>query len=189
MNNSHLKHALQRISVRTQFPPFTWFYRALYALAIRLCVRRFRRISGVRSVYLHRGLASSRPFYGLSDIDLLVVIDDEQHQRVAARVQYQYELLRRVVPMLAEGELALYNTGQFRLLYQHSPFYQYRFDQGRRKWKRLFGDDIFRNLPPDSDEAHFLALQELSPAWYYLSQELLPNDTRPRIAGCTRGGG
>lgn len=179
MNNSHLKHALQRSAVRTQFPPFTWFYRALYALAIRLCVRRFRRISGVRSVYLRRGLAASRPFYGLSDIDLLVIIDDEQHRRVAARVHYQYELLRRLVPMLAEGELALYSTGQFPLLYKHSPFYRHRFDQGRREWKRLFGDDLFKDLPPDPDKARFLAYQELGPAWYYLSQELLPYDTRP----------
>jgi len=110
MNDSHFKNTLQCIAVCTQFRPFTWLYRVLYTLAIRLCVRRFRRISGVRSVYLHRGLASSRPIYGLSDIDLLVVIDNEQHQRVAARVQYQYELLRRIIPMLAKGELALYNT-------------------------------------------------------------------------------
>jgi hypothetical protein len=179
MDNSYMKHSLQRIAVRTQFPPFTWFYRALYALAIHLCVRRFRRIRGVRSVYLRRGLASSQAFYGLSDIDLLVMIGDEQNQRVGARVQYHYEFLRRIIPMLAEGELAVFSPEQFRSLYQYSPFYQHRFNRGRREWKRLFGEDLFKGLSPESNEAPLSATQELAPAWHYLSQELLPDDKRP----------
>src|SRR5208337_133404 len=99
-------------------------------------------------IYLRRGLASGRPLYGLSDIDLLVMVTRGQHHRVRAQVRYQYELLRRLIPMLPEGELALYDPEEFRTLHEQSPFYRHRFEQGRRHWQRLFGEDIFRNLPP-----------------------------------------
>jgi hypothetical protein len=179
MSDSSLKYFLQRLALRTQFPPFTWFYRALYAVSIRLCVRRFRRIRGVRSVYLRRGLASGRPVYGLSDIDLLVVVEDDPEGRAAAQVRYQYEFLRRMIPMMAEGELALYDPNQLLALYRYSPFHRNRFEQGRHEWKRLFGDDVFSYLPATPEDTRFLVLQELMPAWYYLAQELAIDDARP----------
>jgi predicted nucleotidyltransferase len=179
MQESGLKQFIQRLTVRTQFFPFVCFYRALYALAIRLCVRRLSRVRGVRSIYLRRGLTAGRPLYGLSDIDLLVVTDTAHRSRVAERVRYQYELLCRLIPMLPVGELELYEPRQFRLLHEYSPFYRHRFEQGRNEWRRLWGDNIFKDLPPVPGETSLLALQELSPAWYYLSQDLLAEDARP----------
>jgi hypothetical protein len=179
MREHDLKQALQRIAVRTQFPPFVWLYRALYALAIRLCVRRFRRIRGVRSIYLRRGLTTDQASYGLSDIDLLLLTDDEQARRIADRAQHDYELLRRIVPMLAKGELAVYSVEQFRALYQYSAFYRQRSDRGRHQWRRLHGEDAFQHLPPQPAESDSPAAQELGPAWHYLSQELSPDDERP----------
>ena len=181
MKKSRLQPFLQGLAVLTQFPPFTWLYRQIYALAVRLCVRRLQRIRGVGAIYLRRGLASGRPLYGLSDIDLLVMVDRGQPNRVRAQVRYQYELLRRLIPMLPEGELALYDPEEFRTLHEQSPFYRHRFEQGRRHWQRLFGEDIFRHLPPPPppEEERSLALQELSPAWYYLAQELTQGDARP----------
>ena len=181
MKKSRLQPFLQGLAVLTQFPPFTWLYRQIYARAVRRCVRRLQRIRGVGAIYLRRGLASGRPLYGLSDIDLLVMVDRGQPNRVRAQVRYQYELLRRLIPMLPEGELALYDPEEFRTLHEQSPFYRHRFEQGRRHWQRLCGADIFRNLPlpPPPEEERSLALQELSPAWYYLAQELTQGDARP----------
>ncbi len=181
MKKSRFRQLLQGLAVLTQFFPFTWLYRRIYALAVRLCVRRLQRIRGVAAIYLRRGLASGRPLYGLSDIDLLVMVDSNQPNRVRASVLYQYELLRRLIPMLPEGELALYDFEEFRTLYEQSPFYRYRFEQGRRHWQRLYGEDIFRNLPAPLplEEERSLALQELSPAWYYLAQELTESEARP----------
>jgi hypothetical protein len=133
----------------------------------------------VRSVYLRRGLASVEPFYGLSDIDLLVLVDPRIYGRVAARVTYEYELLRRVVPMLAEDELAVYSAAQLQSLYRYSPFYRQRFNRGRHGWMRLWGEDVFQYLPEDDGSADALSAHELGPAWHYLSQELLPDDDRP----------
>ncbi len=180
MARPDLKSLLQSVAAHTQFPPFVWLYRALYALAVWLCARRLGRMGGVRSIYLRRGLASGRAVYGLSDIDLLVMLDEDAPDDTAGRVRRQYALLRRLVPMLPpEEELALYEPEQFRRLYERSPFYRLRFDRGRRAWRRLRGDDIFSLLPPGEDHERELAAQELRPAWDYLSQELLPGDERP----------
>jgi len=163
------------VAVGTQYPPFTWCYRLLYSLAVRLCIRRIKRMQAVRAIYLRRGLAGSRPLYGLSDIDLLVMVEGELGGRAAARVRHQYDLLRRVIPMLPEpAELGVYNREYFRLLYDCTPFYRARFDQGRRGWKRLYGEDIFRELPPPRNDARQTAWQELRPAWNYLALELIP---------------
>ena len=180
MKESRLKRLLQRLAVRTQFWPFTSVYRGLYNLAIDLCVRRLQRIRGVRAIYLRRGLAGGQPFYGLSDLDLMVLVDDEQHHLVAERVRYQYELLRRVIPILPPGELWLYHPRQFRELYEHSLFYRNRFLQGRLEWRRLYGEDLFKDLPsPVPGEERELALEELHPAWFYLAQELNPDTLHP----------
>jgi hypothetical protein len=178
---------LQRIAVATQYPPFLWVYRLLYAIALGVCTRRVRRIRGVRAIYLRRGLAGSKPVYGLSDIDLLVMVNGELNGQTAARVRHQYDLLRRVIPMLPDPEeLEIYNREHFRLLYENSGFYRGRFDQGRRDWLRLHGEDIFLDLPPAEDDARRHAWQELRPAWHCLAREFLPatapdagSDARP----------
>ena len=126
-------------------------------------MRRLRAIQGVRAVYLRRGLAGRSPFYGLSDIDLLVMIDNRSDERRATRVRYEYELLRRRIPMLVEDELALYRPSEFQALYENSTFYRNRFEDGRREWRRLYGEDIFRYLPNGEVDQSSLALQELLP--------------------------
>jgi len=173
------QRVLQRFALATQFPPFSWSYRWLYGLAVSYCRRRLSRIRGVRAVYLRRGLAAGDPVYGLSDIDLLVMVDGDGEGRIAAQVRHEYRRLRRLIPMLGEGELALYRPDQFRRLFEHSPFYRNRFQTGRREWKRLWGEDVFRYLPADHDATPAPETWELLPAWRYLSQELLPEDPRP----------
>jgi hypothetical protein len=54
MKESRFKHFLQRLAVRTQFFPFVYLHRGLYALAIRLCTHRLRKIRSVRSICLRR---------------------------------------------------------------------------------------------------------------------------------------
>jgi hypothetical protein len=169
------RHTLQRLAVHTQYPPFLWCYRLIYVFAIWLCTRRLKRIPDVRAIYLRRGLAGGRPIYGLSDIDLLVMVEGELSGKPAARVRHQYDLLRCVIPMLPEpAELGIYNKEYFRLLYERSTFYRGRFDEGRRSWKRLYGDDIFQHLPPPRADAREVAWQELRPAWNYLALEIMP---------------
>ncbi len=184
---SHRKHGsvrylIQKVMIRTQIRPFVWLYHAIYALSVYYCMRRFGAIRGVTAVYLRRGFAGRSPFYGLSDIDLLVMIADHSDGRVSSRVRHEYELLRRRVPMLAEDELALYKPSEFRALYENSAFYRNRFEDGREEWRRLCGEDIFRHLPDADVDRRSLASQELLPSWNNLAMELLLYDGRPLYA-------
>lgn len=81
--------------------------------------------------------------------------------------------------MLAENELGIYSIEQLQSLYKYSPFYRHRLNQGRSEWKRLFGEDILAELPPEKNTENSPANQELATAWNYLSLELLPDDSRP----------
>jgi hypothetical protein len=175
MKRRNLKRTMQRMVLGTQYVPFTSLYRLCYAIAIGFCVRRLRRIRGVRAIYLRRGLVQGRPLYGLSDIDLMVMVEGSLEGKAAALVRHQYDLLRRVVPMLPEpAELEIYNREHFAALSRWSPFYRNRFELGRHYWKRLYGDDVFTDLPPAGDTSR-LAWQELRPAWNHLAQEWEPS--------------
>ena len=92
MTSAFARQLIQRIAVRTQFPPMVWLYRALYAAALWLCVRRLKKVRGVRALYLRRGLASGRVLYGLSDIDLLALVEEDATGRTEAAVRYHYAL-------------------------------------------------------------------------------------------------
>jgi len=174
-----LTQRIQKLVLHTQFLPFLWLYRLIYMLSVKLTVRWLRRIDGVRAIYLRRGLAGPDPVFGLSDIDLLVLVDDAPPERAAGKIRYHYDLLRQVVPMLGEGELGVYTPTEMRLLHLHVPFYRGRFERGRNAWKRLWGEDLFSLLPSDHDDDRDLARWELLPSWFYLSQELVRDDARP----------
>jgi len=170
---------LQKFAVRTQFFPFRNLYALLYKLALRACIRRLRRTDGVLSIYLRRGLASGEPVYGLSDIDLLVLVDEDNYPRAGARVRYQYDCLRQQIPMLGAGELAVYTPQQFRELHSYSPFYRNRFEMGRWEWRRLHGEDVFRHLPGPASGDDSAILEELGPAWANLTGELANKNGQP----------
>ncbi len=170
---------LQKFAARTQFFPFRDLYALLYKLALRVCVYRLKRTQGVLSIYLRRGLASGEPVYGLSDIDLLVLVDEDNYPRAGARVRYQYECLRRRIPMLGAGELAVYHPRQFRELYDYSAFYRNRFEMGRWEWRRLYGTDVFTYLPKPAADNTASMLEELGPAWTNLQGELTGNNGQP----------
>lgn len=84
--------------------------------------------------------------------------------------------------MLAEGELALYKPSEFRALYENSAFYRNRFEDGRREWRRLYGEDVFRHLPNAVVDRRDWASQEPLSSWNNLARELLWHDRRPLYA-------
>jgi hypothetical protein len=179
MAEYRFRHLLQAIAVLTQFPPFTWLYRAAYGLALLLGVRRLRGIAGVRSIYLRRGPALGRAFYGLSDLDLLAIVTDERDTAAVTRVQREYDRLSGWVPLFAPGELQVFGQDQFRSLHEQSMFWRNRFEQGRQEWKLLHGQDVFEGLAVRPADAGLLARQDLGPAWFYLLQCVLAPEPRP----------
>src|SRR5581483_4318495 len=101
---------------------------------------------GTRAVYLARGLASPDVVYGVSDIDLVTLGDwsDADHGKVVAAMQR----LNRLSP-LYDTTLAdqVHQIPVVRNLFETDYSVQFRFTQGRRSWKLLFGADLNAQLP------------------------------------------
>ena len=141
------KVTLQKIAVRTNFRPFTWIYRALYAAAIHTIVYVLKRQPGIISIYLVSSLAAGDCVYGLSDIDLVIVVDEEKETKGA--VAKVYKNLSRLIPMLRYDELAVYDRGQIRQNYRQGDlWFKYKLFSGCKKnGKLLYGVDILRDFP------------------------------------------
>lgn len=177
-----IKGTVQSIIVYTSFPPFTFLYQAFYNLSIRVITVWLSQLGGVRSLYLRRGVAKGEVVYALSDIDLLIIVDDknEDPEAVVQNVRTAYNRLSRFIPLLGSGdkELGIYSTSDFFNLYQDFPFYRYRFTEGKCSWKLLFGKDLVKELPQFNDsELHLAATEELKTWWSYLNEEFSMSPT------------
>jgi len=133
----------------------------------------------VVSIYLRRGAAKKEVVYGLSDIDLLVITDDQNEQqpqnRDKAEVTSVYNRLRHFIPLFGEAdkELEVYSISEFFQLYAESDFFRYRFNEGKYTWKLLFGKDLVRDFPELPDKELYLpATEELRIWWPLLNTEL-----------------
>lgn len=97
-----IRRPLQRLAVLSNVPPLTMLFRAIYDLGLRLTLRALARHDAVRAVYGYGSFFDGRCLYGVSDIDLVIVIG-EGHSRmdtVHHRIALTYTRLRRVFPFL-----------------------------------------------------------------------------------------
>lgn len=175
---------IQRIIVSTSFPPFTFLYRKIYAVSVAVATSLLKRIDGVSSIYLRRGVARGEIVYGLSDLDLLVIIGDEYQEAGLAkeRIRATYKSLSRFIPLFGnvEKELGAYTQHEFFNLYKDHNFYRYRFNEGRQNWALLFGRDLLKALPTLEDaELYLPASEELKVWWQHLNGEFAPDCNEP----------
>ena len=98
---SNFQDLIQYIVVNTSFPPLTYLYKMFYNLSIAVAVLFLRQVDGVVAIYLRRGAAKGEIIYGLSDIDLLVIVkdeeDDQKGQLTKERVRATYDRLSRFI--------------------------------------------------------------------------------------------
>ncbi len=74
---SYVLESIQQLIIRTSLAPLTFLYRAYYFLSIAVATFLLRRVDGVMSIYLRRGAGKGDIVYGLSDIDLLIIVNGE----------------------------------------------------------------------------------------------------------------
>ena len=175
-----IKKSIQILVARTSFFPLNFVYSLIYRLAVRAAVMVLRRVPGTVSIYLRRGVAKKEIVYGLSDIDLLVVVKGDAHQESAAkgRVRVLYRRLSRLLPLFGdiEQELGLYSLEEFNRLFRDYPFYQYRFHCGRTEWRLLCGQDILTILPEVPSRQLRLAATEEIKVWWTKILELMQSE-------------
>ncbi len=177
------RYLIQRLILRTDFFPLTYFYRTVYELSIRLASLLLRRVDGVVSVYLRRGLAKGEVVYGLSDIDLTVIVaDDETGNTVKDRVKSIDAGLSCYIPLFGrvEEELGVYSISEFKRMYDDYDLHRFRFNEGRHTWRLLFGEDVVSALPRLEELVlRCLAAEELKVWWAAVNAELVPSRDRP----------
>lgn len=183
----------QIIIISTSFPPLIYLYRKIYDLSIALAVIMLRRVKGISAIYLRRGLAKGEAIFGLSDVDLSIIMEDNEKQAVKLtkeRIISIYNNLAFFIPFLgkADEELELYTISDFSRLYKSSNFLKYkisdekyswklkhRFQESKQSWVLLHGRDIVRDFPRlEKEELYIPAAQELKVWWGFLAAELNP---------------
>jgi hypothetical protein len=178
-----LQNTFQYIVLKTSFPPFTWIYRFVYFLSVQLAVLCLKRTQGLVSIYLRRGSAGKEIVYGLSDIDLLVLLDDK-HIQEQEKVGIIYDRLSSIIPLFGtrEKELGIHSISGFLALYRDHDSYRYRFDEGKHQWKLLYGKDFVQTLNSlKNTELDILAAEELKVWWAFLTDEIDLDPSIPRF--------
>ncbi len=173
--NRCLRSAVHHVLLRTQFPPFIQLYRGFYALAVRACTLRLRRLKGVRGIYLWRGLAGGRAVYGLSDVDLLVVVERPEDSRPVER---ELVRLRRVFPVLPEDQTMIACAREVPTVWEHGWFHSGRLNAGLREGRCLFGPALASFRPPAALAERDTICEELVAPWHFFTWELMPQSNR-----------
>jgi hypothetical protein len=179
-----IKNGFQFIIVRTSFPPFVFFYKVFYILTVKIMTHFIKRIKGVETVYLRRGVAKNEIIYGLSDIDLSILISKKNVASVKTKILSLYNKLSFFLPLFAGGkeEIGIYSKEEFFNLYAENPFFKFRFQKGKSEWKLLYGKDIVNELPDCKDtELYVPAIEELKLWWYRLNFEFQKMSNLPEF--------
>ncbi|MCK4823838.1 hypothetical protein KA005_49245, partial [bacterium] len=185
----HLRYFIQKTVIIFSFPPVSYLFRKVYDLSIAIAVLLLKRVEGVSTIYLRRGVAKNEIIYGISDIDLLVIIDEENKEKQAVRLAKErvasiYSKLSRFIPLFGEveKEFGIYSASEFLELYQDYDFYKYRFNEGKHTWRLLFGQDLVKNLPElETEELYLPTTEELKVWWPLINTELSPDSAYPRF--------
>jgi predicted nucleotidyltransferase len=110
---------VQRVMLRTQGGPLRPVWAALYAVVTRTVAAYLCRGRRGAAAYVARSLALDDAVYGVSDIDLLVVIpgDPQRRGKERERLRRRWERLCRAVPILGEfllPDVAFYEDAELR---------------------------------------------------------------------------
>jgi predicted nucleotidyltransferase len=107
---------LHRVVLRTERGPLRPLWAALYAAAMHIVAAYLCYGHGGAAAYVCRSLAIDEPVYGLSDIDLVVVIPGApgREGQERKRLKRRWERLCRAVPPLAEllPDVAFYEDAE-----------------------------------------------------------------------------
>jgi predicted nucleotidyltransferase len=175
---------IQCLVVSTSFPPFNFIYRKIYEFSVAIATALLRREARVMTIYLRRGVAEDEITYGLSDIDLLVLVRDEEDYLTKVKIRSIYNRLSLFIPLYGniDTELGIYSISEFISLYHDHNLHRYRFNEGKYSWKLLFGEDILKALPElDNTELYLSATEELKVWWRFLGVEINPALNQPRF--------
>jgi hypothetical protein len=143
---SRAKFAARWIVVATAQTPMRHVYHAVYRWHVWFAIRAARKFPGTRAVYITRSMAAGAVAIGISDIDMVVVGDWPEQEQI--RLMRSLGVLTAISP-LYDSVLwqQVHHVDSLRNLWETDYFFQSRFDEGRRQWKLVYGEDVIAGLP------------------------------------------
>lgn len=177
-----MKIAIQLLVIRTSFYPFNIIYYFIYKISIFIAWLLLSRVNGLVSLYLRRGAAKGEIIYGLSDIDLLVIIKNENAGQTRKNIVRRYIVLSRLIPLFgnAKRELAIYTKNEILILYKDYPFYCGWFTEGKTTWQLLWGENFVNTLPEaNNGQLCIAALEEFKVWWIHLVNDIFTDCSPP----------
>ncbi|HEX7547637.1 MAG TPA: nucleotidyltransferase domain-containing protein, partial [Candidatus Methylomirabilis sp.] len=147
------RNILVGIAIRLAFPPFTWLFHALYALAIRCSVRSVRTAPGVVAIYLTGSMARHESIPGLSDIDFKIFVRGPRNRSAPDEIRRRFARLRRFIPMLGPpDEKGIHFIEGFAADLERYPLVRHLFDPRVYRHRLLWGEPVLDRLLPPQPE-------------------------------------
>ena len=148
---SRIKMAVRFFVVATSGTPLRPIYIAIYRAHVHHAIRVLKQLPGIHSIYITGGMAIDEIQPGISDIDLTIngTWSEAEHARLIATLKRLSEQSPLYDTLLSQCTQSL---DTLQSLYATDFYFQYLFDRGRTRWKRLHGDDIFATLPQVSED-------------------------------------
>jgi hypothetical protein len=170
------KSKVRRFLAWSSGPQLLPIYRRMYRTAIWMATLMFRKCPGIRSVYLSRGCSKNEITPGVSDIDFVLIVNDDARQRQhAERVFHRLQIF--TAGLIPYHPIFVLNQEELHYRWQNTPIWRYRFQEGKSNWALLQGDDALASLPTISRiERTTSCCAEMNYWWVQYCDFILQND-------------
>jgi len=175
-----LKNTLQKFVLATnRVPVLRQLYKSIYNIALNVVTKKLRALKGIEAAYLRRGLTYSDWVPGLSDIDILAVIeerDPEAEQDIVKKIWLHYHRLKNTFPML--GELLIGTQKELDYYLMNGDL---RAAEAPLTWKPLFGKPITPCAARSPDPVKFAldAFNDMFNSYRIMCTAMFPREKCP----------
>lgn len=172
-----MKRLLQYFIVKTDIGPLAWIYRLCYAMALKWIVYVFKKQPEIITIYLISGLAADSCTPGLSDIDLIIIVNNAHGSKEIVR--QCFTKISRMVPFLKNNEQGIYTVEEIKQAYTQSNFYlKYKlFTECRKQGRILYGMDFLRDFKElGAGQRNEFIIGQMAFTWMLLLNNFLINN-------------
>lgn len=153
-----LKGMLQNFVVKTNFWPFPRLYKIYYDAVLKIIIYILKRQKEVLAIYLTSGMATGDYICGLSDIDLILVIEADKENK--KKIDKIYKKLSCLIPLLKYDERGIYTIEEIRYSYYHGyhkphiylKYKLFNINKCKKTGRLLYGRDVLSNFPELDDK-------------------------------------
>jgi len=173
------KKILQKFVVKTNFWPFNQFYKLYYNAVLKIIVYVLKGQKEIAAIYLTAGMATENYICGLSDIDLIIIIEIGQNKQKIDKI---YRRLSKLFPVLKYEERSLFSVEEIFKGYDSDIFLKYKFSECKEIGRLLYGRNILNDLPAlDQKQKKESVTGRLAFIWAILVKYLLIKDSKDTL--------